>query len=210
MFDCIPMRDRSLNARDDLMHTLLEQPWNSGTEAWRTRNYRLRQPSTCHVRLRHGDKLCVERDNPLPQLVPASTTTVVCTVCARSTPIDIRCSLRGHSSHDEHPWVKNCPSDAALTAKQNTLQRDVTRCARATKFSRAFPPACAWRFLVVLLTHWETLRYRVTIRTNRRSTTLHNTRTRLQRVDICGCWLLAVGCWLLAVGCWSVGRLVGW
>ena len=63
LFDYISMTDRSPNPIDDLMHALFalspEQSWNSGTDDWRTRSYRLRQPSTCRVRLRHGDKLCV-------------------------------------------------------------------------------------------------------------------------------------------------------
>ena len=65
---------------------------------------------------------------------------VVYTVCARSTPVLFssdaihgerqHCSLRGHSSHDEHPWVKTV--QATLSGQQKTLQRDVTGCARAT------------------------------------------------------------------------------
>ena len=120
LFDCISMTDTSPKPSDDLLNALfarpVEQPWNSGIDAQRTGKYRLRQPSTCDVRVRHGDKLCVERDNPLPRMGPAFTTTVVCTVCARSTPIpsfqatrsmesDNDCSLKGHNSHDEHPWV---------------------------------------------------------------------------------------------------------
>ena len=120
LFHRIPMCDRSPFPHNDLLHALfarpLEQPWNSGVDALRTGSNRWRQPSTYDVRLRHGDKLCVERDNPLSRQRPAFTTTVVCTVCARSTPIPFQATRsmeshniahsRGHSLHDEHPWVK--------------------------------------------------------------------------------------------------------
>ena len=49
LFCCVPVTDRSPNPRDCLLHASsarpLEQPWNSGVDAWRTGNDRLRQPS---------------------------------------------------------------------------------------------------------------------------------------------------------------------
>ena len=100
LFHCVAMLDRSNNPHKDLLHTFfarpLEQRWNSGIDAWRTGSNRWRQPPTCHARLRHGDKLCVERDTPLPRPRPACTTTVVCTVCA--------CSQRRYVFKRRDPW----------------------------------------------------------------------------------------------------------
>ena len=168
------MTDTSPNPRDDLMHTLfvrpLEQPWNSGADAWRTGHYWLRQPSTCHARLRHGDKLCVERDNPLPRLGPAFTTTVVCTVCAPSTPIPSFQATRSmESDNDAHsgPTVLTMSTRGWKLSKQRCLDRKThvtTRCHQirsCNRFWRVYPPAYASRFRVVSLTHWETLRYKV-------------------------------------------------
>ena len=121
----------------------------------------------------------VERDRQLPRMGPAFTTTVACKVCASSTPISLfqatrtmerrRCARRRHSSHDEHPWVKTV--QATLSRQSKTLPQDVTRCARATRSRVCTPQLCASRIIAVLLSHWETLRYRVSIRTNRRGTT---------------------------------------
>ena len=91
---------RRPQTRTDRLHTLFARPLehrcNSGIDAWRTGSNRRRQPPTCNVRLRHGDKLCVERDTPLPRPRPACTTTVVCTVCA--------CSQRRYVFKRRDPW----------------------------------------------------------------------------------------------------------
>ena len=123
-FPCVT--DPQTHAMTSCMLRPLELPRNSGVEARRTGSNWLRQPPICDVRLRHGDKLCVERDTPLPRKRPARTTTVVvCTVCARSTPICFQATrsmesdniarTRGHSLHDEHPWVKTVQAMAVLT-----------------------------------------------------------------------------------------------
>ena len=55
------------------------------------------------------------------------------------------CSLKGRSSHDEHPWVKTVQATMSRQQKKNIT----TRCDRmrsCNRFSRAYPPACASRF----------------------------------------------------------------
>ena len=74
---------------------------------------------------------------------------------------DQRCSLKGCSSHDEHPWMKTVQ---ATLFDPSSCTQDVIGCARA-KDSWSVPQFTR-RDVLLLLPSWECARYRVSTRTH--------------------------------------------
>ena len=148
------------------------------------------------MRLRHGDKLCVELDTPLPRKRPACTTTGVCTVCARSTPICFQATrsmesdniarTRGHSLHDEHPRVKTVQAKLSRHGK-DTLNTRCDQMRSCNGFTCVHSTVCAPRFqfssVVDPLGNAQVQGEHLENSTKHTRSILHNTRTKHPQVE---------------------------